>query len=219
MFYTETQEIKPRYEKKYLIDSYMKMKIMNYLKKFCQHDRNGKFGTYRVNSLYYDTSDLKNYYDGINGESNRQKVRLRYYNDFNKEVKFEIKKKVNDLSYKESFPCKIHTYTDICIRERDMNFVPLYLNGMIPQIFIQYTRTAFTSLSDLTNRITFDSELKFTLNNEGKLLINYPMAYEIMEVKFEKTNFWLEKLLKEVSRFSTSFSKYNKLLHYTGVYK
>ncbi len=46
----------------------------------------------RVNSIYYDTFDLNCLWDNINGLSNRDKYRVRWYNTINNsEVFFEKK--------------------------------------------------------------------------------------------------------------------------------
>ena len=48
----------------------------------------------RVNSIYYDTIDLNCLWDNINGYSNRNKYRVRWYDKIqNSEVFFEKKKK------------------------------------------------------------------------------------------------------------------------------
>ena len=49
----------------------------------------------KVNSIYYDTIDLNCLWDNINGFSNRDKYRVRWYDDINdSEVFFEKKKKL-----------------------------------------------------------------------------------------------------------------------------
>ena len=46
-----------------------------------------------VNSIYFDTDELKNVWDNINGFSDRSKLRLRWYNKLdNSEVFLEEKK-------------------------------------------------------------------------------------------------------------------------------
>ena len=55
----------------------------------------------RVNSIYYDTNDLDCLWDNINGFSNRDKYRVRWYNEINNsEVFFEKKKKINQITQK-----------------------------------------------------------------------------------------------------------------------
>ena len=52
----------------------------------------------RVNSIYYDTIDLNCLWDNINGFSNRDKYRVRWYDDINNsEVFFEKKKRLIKL--------------------------------------------------------------------------------------------------------------------------
>ena len=56
----------------------------------------------RVNSIYYDTIDLNCLWDNINGFSNRDKFRVRWYDNIdNSEVFFEKKKKINQTKQKK----------------------------------------------------------------------------------------------------------------------
>ena len=55
-----------------------------------------------VNSIYFDTDDLKNLWENINGFGNRTKIRLRWYNELkNSEVFLEEKKKKNITTIKK----------------------------------------------------------------------------------------------------------------------
>ena len=57
----------------------------------------------RINSIYFETPDLKDLKDTIDGEKNRSKLRLRWYgNTFNNfaECVLENKIKVNNKNYK-----------------------------------------------------------------------------------------------------------------------
>ena len=61
----------------------------------------------RVNSIYYDTNDLDCLWDNINGFSNRDKYRVRWYNEINNsEVFFEKKKKINQITQKTKINLK-----------------------------------------------------------------------------------------------------------------
>ena len=58
-----------------------------------------------VTSLYFDTINFDNYYDNIDGVSDRVKHRIRWYNDFflnSKDAVFEIKRRKGLLVNKET---------------------------------------------------------------------------------------------------------------------
>ena len=58
-----------------------------------------------INSLYFDTDDLKNVWDNINGFSDRLKIRLRWYGSPKKLIEpiLEIKSKRGYETKKDSF--------------------------------------------------------------------------------------------------------------------
>ncbi|MBI4324842.1 MAG: polyphosphate polymerase domain-containing protein [Chloroflexi bacterium] len=61
----------------------------------------------QVNNVYFDTPRLDHYFDHISGASERVKVRLRWYGDFNDfgaSPALELKFKRGSASWKESFP-------------------------------------------------------------------------------------------------------------------
>ena len=79
-----------------------------------------------VNSVYFDTFDYKDYFENISGISVRQKVRLRWYDNDNQNLRFEVKKKNNKVS--EKIVYSILNDHNIPIQD-DMNF-----NAVLPKI-------------------------------------------------------------------------------------
>ena len=56
-----------------------------------------------VNSIYFDTPNLRDVWDNINGYGLRKKIRVRWYNDLNNSnVYLEEKKKINFLTQKKT---------------------------------------------------------------------------------------------------------------------
>jgi SPX domain protein involved in polyphosphate accumulation len=49
-----------------------------------------------VNNIYFDDSKKSNYCDNIEGNTNRKKYRIRWYNTVNKFANFEIKNKYGE---------------------------------------------------------------------------------------------------------------------------
>src|SRR5213082_2494745 len=94
-----------RFELKYLVDEKTALAVREYVSSFLILD---KFGakqpdfSYPIHSLYLDSDDLTFYWQTINGNKNRYKLRLRYYDENPKTpVFFEIKRRMNNAILKE----------------------------------------------------------------------------------------------------------------------
>lgn len=73
---------KSRFELKYLINEETALKVRDFVRCYLAMDEFsiGKPNfSYAVHSLYLDSHDLKLYWTTINGDKNRYKLRLRYY--------------------------------------------------------------------------------------------------------------------------------------------
>ena len=53
-----------------------------------------------IHSIYFDDHQLNSYFDNINGNARRSKVRLRFYDDDILNMNLEIKIKIGDIGYK-----------------------------------------------------------------------------------------------------------------------
>ena len=105
-----------RYERKFLISSYMKNFLIHQIKysklRFFEHHQQ-RF----VNSIYLDTDNLNSYKQNIDGLQFREKYRIRWYGEFlnNGNMFFEIKKKKNDLGKKIIIPLKVGNKNEYCV--------------------------------------------------------------------------------------------------------
>src|SRR5437762_13887744 len=71
-----------RFELKYLIPEETALLVRDFVRSYLQMDEYsvGRPNySYPVHSLYLDSQQLKLYWDTINGDKNRFKLRLRYY--------------------------------------------------------------------------------------------------------------------------------------------
>src|SRR5262245_41914911 len=94
-----------RFEQKYLITEDLALNVRDFVRSYLELDENGvgkpNF-SYPVHSLYLDSDDLKTYWDTINGNKNRYKLRLRFYNSLpDSPVFFEIKRRMNNCIMKQ----------------------------------------------------------------------------------------------------------------------
>src|SRR5262245_36668235 len=94
-----------RFEQKYIILEETVLQVWDFVRSYLELDENGvgKLNySYLVHSLYLDYEDLKLYWTTINGDKNRFKLRLRFYNNNpDTPVFFEIKRRMNNCIMKQ----------------------------------------------------------------------------------------------------------------------
>jgi hypothetical protein len=94
-----------RFEHKYIIPEDVALKVSDFVRCYLDLDEYGATlpgHSYPVHSLYLDSPDLKLYQSTINGEKNRFKLRLRFYeNRPDAPVYFEIKRRMNNTIAKQ----------------------------------------------------------------------------------------------------------------------
>ena len=96
---------KQRFELKYLINEQTALLVRDFVRSYLDFDEYsvGKPNySYPVHSLYLDSDDLQLYWETINGNKNRYKLRLRFYSTHpDAPVFFEIKRRVNNCIMKQ----------------------------------------------------------------------------------------------------------------------
>jgi hypothetical protein len=96
---------KQRYEHKYIIREGEAMAMRDFVSSYLELDAFGATQpnlSYPVHSLYLDSPDLRLYHTTINGDKNRYKLRIRFYEDRPKApVYFEIKRRTNNTIAKQ----------------------------------------------------------------------------------------------------------------------
>lgn len=94
-----------RFEQKYMLDEDQAIALRSFLLAHLELDENGVGKpdfSYPVHSLYLDSGALATFWSTINGDKNRYKLRLRFYNDLpDSPVFFEIKRRVNNCILKQ----------------------------------------------------------------------------------------------------------------------
>jgi hypothetical protein len=115
---------KQRFELKYLINEATALMVRDFVRSYLDFDEYsvGKPNySYPVHSLYLDSDTLRLYWETINGNKNRYKLRLRYYSTHaDAPVFFEIKRRVNNCIMKQRGGVR-------------QECVPLLLTGHLPQ--------------------------------------------------------------------------------------
>lgn len=94
-----------RFELKYLIKEEVALAVRDFVRTYLEIDEYGADQpnySYVIHSLYLDSEALTTYWHTINGNKNRFKLRLRFYeNQPNAPVYFEIKRRANDAILKQ----------------------------------------------------------------------------------------------------------------------
>jgi hypothetical protein len=113
-----------RFELKYIITQETALRVRDFVRCYLDFDEYsvGKADfSYPVHSLYLDSDKLNLYWGTINGEKNRFKLRLRYYDTNAKSpVFFEIKRRMNNCIMKQRGGVR-------------QEFVPYLLSGHMPR--------------------------------------------------------------------------------------
>jgi hypothetical protein len=94
-----------RFELKYIITEQVALQVRDFVGSYLEVDEYGATRpnySYPVHSLYLDSDNLSLYWNTINGNKNRYKLRLRFYDSRPAApVYFEIKRRMNDAILKE----------------------------------------------------------------------------------------------------------------------
>lgn len=94
-----------RLELKYIIRDELALQVREFVRSYLEIDEYGATRpnlSYPVHSLYLDSDDLHLYWETINGNKNRYKLRLRFYeNRPSAPVYFEIKRRMNNAILKQ----------------------------------------------------------------------------------------------------------------------
>ncbi len=170
-----------RFEQKYIITDETALRIREFVRSYLELDENGVGKpnySYPVHSLYLDSEDLKCYWTTINGDKNRFKLRLRFYNNNpDTPVFFEIKRRMNSCIMKQRGGVRRdsvdwllagHIPEQGHLVSKDpkqlvalQNFSHL-MNGMsaVPKVHIAYLREAYVPHDDNSARLTMDREVR-----------------------------------------------------------
>lgn len=185
----------------------------------------GADGRYRITSLYFDNFRDKALWEKWVGVRNRDKYRIRYYNDDVSFIQLEKKSKRGDLCAKKA--CRV-TQDEVkriqsghieglgSVLERPLlaEFVGAWTHeGLRPKAVISYTRAPLVYAPGNV-RITFDTDIRTTVNHaalfDGAAEIPATdRSHVILEVKFDAfLPDCIRQLLQSGSLRMGAFSKY-----------
>ncbi|MBT4338454.1 MAG: VTC domain-containing protein [Bacteroidetes bacterium] len=186
-----------RYERKFFISSLSKFDVEQIVK-YHPAIFSEIFYTRKVNNIYFDTYNLKNYIDNVNGNTERIKVRIRWYGDmfgYIKKPVLELKIKRGLLGKKISTPINSFTLDDktsiqtIIQHLADSDISNLVdFQSLMPTLLNQYSRNYYLS-SNGKYRITLDTVLKYyAINAYDNTFLDHNTDSDsvILELKYDK---------------------------------
>jgi len=217
-----------RFELKYLLYYNQVEEFLSFIAPYVINDAyGGPDGSYKIISLYYDSSDLLCYREKIDGEKYRRKLRVRTYGNHSEIAFLEIKQRYNLTVQKRRFRAslpEILSYLDTSkngiknkrydptIEEANILVQKLRLE---PKIVVSYNRTAFFDRFNKNLRITIDRNVRcrhIALNIEtNKTKGRYALQPEMMilEIKFnESIPTWIVSCLNYLDLQVQRISKY-----------
>ena len=183
----------------------------------------------RVNSIYYDTIDLNCLWDNINGYSNRNKYRVRWYDNIeNSEVFFEKKTKINQTTQKIKVSLgKFKDKESLNIFLKTNEFVNKIFDittlNLVQVLNVSYDRDYYIDTENKL-RITFDQKITAHQNSYGKFFKNFvDLNNNILEFKYlnENSEYVRNKMYKlnfnvrnqKFSKYVQSFMILNEMGH------
>ena len=147
----------------------------------------------QVNNIYFDTPDFDAFVDNIEGNTHREKIRIRWYGTDFPRIKnpvLEIKTKVGFAGGKiqrklNSFKYSKESFLQYIIKNKDVNNI-FNIKCLKPVIVNKYSRKYFIS-NDGNFRITIDTGVMYCLirnTTDDWLYIEPEIKHTIMELKY-----------------------------------
>jgi VTC domain len=225
-----------RYELKYLIPNMLALQVRDFVQQHLEIDEYGACQpdlSYPVHSLYLDSDDWKIYWRTINGDKNRFKLRIRYYNDSPRTpVFFEIKRRMKDVILKQRCAIKrggeervlaghlpapdYFASNNPAERFSLERFLELMLDlNAKPKMHIAYAREAYVSPFNNEVRLTMDRAVRAQPRFGGHLITSMETPFlctsdtVILELKFTgRFPNWYRDLVRTFDCFQTGAAKY-----------
>ena len=211
-----------RIEKKYFLTPEQYKRFQEKLSAFVKPDA---YPTYTLCNLYYDTDDYRLIRASLEKPVYKEKLRVRSYGVPAQDAKVfvELKKKYDGIVYKRRITAAPF-FADSLLKgfrtaeqkdqiTREIEYFQRFYRTQ-PKVFIAYDREAYQGLDDPELRITFDTNMRYRLDNLtlqagdfGEPILDTDEI--LMEIKMpDACPLWLSRLLDECQIYPTSFSKY-----------
>ena len=234
-----------RFEQKYRLNEDQAIAIREFVKDYLPLDENsvGKPDlSYPVHSLYLDSDLLKTYWDTVNGDRNRFKLRLRFYNDLpDSPVFLEVKRRVDRCILKQRGGVRKEAVPWVLAGqlpgpEHLVSKDPRHLVAVqrfcelaqdlqaTPRVHVAYLREAWVSAEDNSVRVTMDravqTEPRFAATFSTAVTHGVmPFGHEvILELKFtDRYPLWFRELVEHFDLTQCGAAKYCEGVEAIGI--
>ncbi|WP_234568071.1 polyphosphate polymerase domain-containing protein [Rhodohalobacter sp. 614A] len=224
-----------RFELKYRINEVKAQEIRFFVENYLECDPYGASQpnrSYAIYSLYLDSPGLNTYHRTVNGDRNRFKLRLRYYNSDESPVFFEIKQRNNRVIRKKRaqvyrtavqdllnghVPTKSHLVVKSSTQMDALEHFCM-LSGELratPKMLISYFREAYESEDTNDVRLTMDRNIRACRVHQNRIPAYLDNEFSvfgnmvILELKFtNRFPDWLRELTQRFHLRHESASKY-----------
>ena len=222
-----------RFELKYLITLQQAEKFKSALRAYLVPDEHGNNnGRYALASLYYDSPDLRCYWEKVDGVKFRRKLRIRRYETGevlteDTSVFLEIKQRIDRVTQKRRAILPYSEALRLCNDRQIPDYAPndkavieeiyvfLWQYNLRPASIVRYDRQAFIGTDyDIGLRVTFDTSLSFQchplhLHEQPSGLPMLPANLVVMEIKVnERIPYWLTEMIAAHNLQLVRVSKY-----------
>ena len=216
-----------RLEYKYRISLFEYYRLKSDLQGFLEFDEftlKAQRKKYLVRSLYYDTSNFREYSEKMTGENQRAKLRFRTYCEEKENAEFvNVELKTRNGSAVTKFVDRISTdeYDFFRKKKRWLGGVSstlieferrVRLGDLRPKLLVTYYREGFKPKDKSNFRLTIDHEIAFSQTNE--LFVEKPNYRPkdpkiILEIKtIDDGPDWIQRLVRRHSLKAVPNSKY-----------
>lgn len=213
-----------RHEWKHEINCSDLIAIRQRLRAIARIDSHAVNGQYKIRSLYFDNSADKALLEKINGVNQREKFRIRYYNEDTSLIHLEKKSKCSGLGSKQKADLTVQEAQAIVdgdchwmrTSERDLVqelYAKMTTQGLRPKTIVDYVREPFVYAPGNV-RITLDYDIRTGLSSTDFLnpaCVTIPVRGNpiILEVKWDA---FLPAVIRDAiqleGRRTSAFSKY-----------
>ena len=215
-----------RVEKKYLVSEGQLLYLQKQLENYMAYDKYHPDGeAYTIRSVYFDDLSDSFLQENMDGTDNREKYRIRIYNNDFSDIHLECKSKLNGFTQKkkekltrEECMCYINREMPVLKKEDGILKKRVYALSRVSRFqtvqIVEYERVAF--VEKLGNvRVTLDRNISGThqvdtfFDEMIPAVPALPAGIHILEVKYDEfLPDHIRKVLRTMSIKRTSFSKY-----------
>lgn len=225
-----------RFELKYIVEERVALGIRDWVRSYLDIDEHGATRpnlSYPVHSIYLDSPDLKLYQSTVNGDKNRFKLRLRFYeNRSDAPVFLEIKSRMNNSISKQRSRVRAVAISSLLaghlpepehlVSPDPKQLVALQRFCQLvnelraqPRTHVAYLREAWISREDNSVRVTLDREVRTETDPVARLvpeMTNPILVFGdrvVLELKFTgRFPDWFKELVRIFGLMQCGAAKY-----------